>query len=475
MQFPSSFTWGAASASYQIEGAIAADGKGRSVWDLLTHQPGRIWSDQTGDIACDHYHRFAEDVQLMADLGLQAYRFSIAWTRILPEGTGQVNPQGLAFYDRLVDLLLSHQIQPWVTLFHWDMPYELYAKGGWLNRDSADWFAEYVAVVCDRLSDRVQHWITLNEPQCFVGLGHLTGDHAPGLKLGFSDILRISHHVLLGHGKAVQAIRATAQRSPTVGVAVYGVIKVPASERAEDVQAAYTGMAAVTEKTGWQNTWFADPMLKGAYPSDGLELFREELPPMQANDLATIAQPLDFLGLNIYSGQIVRAVEPQEQEVASVPSIPSLPYEVVPYPINTSMTSMDWAVLPSSMYWGTRFFYERYQLPLVITENGMPNLDWIHLDGQVLDPQRIDFHRRYLQELQRAIASGTVVEGYFVWSFTDNFEWAYGFKQRFGLVYVDYETQARIPKASAKWYQAVIGGNGEGVEIQNAKLEIQNG
>jgi beta-glucosidase len=448
MAFPEAFVWGAASASYQIEGAVAEDGKGLSVWDMLCRQPGRIWAGHTGKIACDHYHRAEEDVQLMADMGLQAYRFSISWPRVLPEGIGRINPKGLAFYDRLVDQLLAHGIQPWITLFHWDFPYELYAKGGWLNRDSADWFAEYVEKVVDYLSDRVQHWITLNEPQCFIGLGHLTGEHAPGLKLGFSDILRVGHHALLAHGKAVQVIRAHARRMPTIGASIYAVVKVPASESPEDIRAAHHSMAATTEKTAWQNTWFADPMLLGHYPADGLALFHKELPPILPTDLETIAQPLDFLGLNVYSGAIVAAIDDGE-------------HEILPYPTGVPVTAMDWVVLPSSLYWGTRFYSHRYQLPIVITENGLPNLDWVQVDGKVHDPQRIDFHTRYLQALEKAIAEGAIVQGYFVWSFSDNFEWAYGYKQRFGLVYVDYENQTRILKDSALWYKSVIDSHGE--------------
>jgi beta-glucosidase len=445
--FPSPFVWGAASASYQIEGAIQEEGKGLSVWDQFCRQPDRVWAGQSGEIACDHYHRFAEDIQIMADIGLQAYRFSIAWSRVLPEGVGTVNAKGLDFYDSLVDELLTHQIQPWVTLFHWDFPDSLYTQGGWLNPDSADWFADYVGVVVERLSDRVQHWITLNEPQCFIGLGHLTGEHAPGLQLGFSDILRLSHHVLLAHGKAVQEIRAKARTKPTIGISMYGVVKVPASPTPQDIQIATQAMAAVTEKTAWQNTWFADPILLGRYPEEGLSFFHAELPPIGSEDFQTIAQPLDFLGLNIYSGRRVSA------NASGEPAIQ-------PAPLGAPITSMDWEVMPDSLYWGTRFFYERYHLPLVITENGMPNLDWVHQDGKVHDPQRIDFHTRYLQALEQAIAEGVNIQGYFVWSFTDNFEWAYGFKQRFGLVYIDYETQARILKDSAAWYKTVIQSHG---------------
>jgi len=447
VSFPQNFVWGAAAASYQIEGGAAAEGKGPSVWDMLCRQPGRIWGGQTGEVACDHYHRSAEDVRLMAALGLQAYRFSISWPRVLPEGTGQINPQGLAFYDRLVDDLLAQGIQPWVTLFHWDYPYALYCRGGWLNRDSPDWFADYVRVVVDRLSDRVHHWITLNEPQCFVGLGHQTGEHAPGLKLGVAEILLISHHVLLAHGKAVQVIRDYAQRSPSAGAALMGVVKIPASQTPGDVEAARSAMFAIPEKTVWNNTWFADPMILGEYPQDGMVLFTAKLPPLRSGDLETICQPLDFFGANIYHGEMVRA----DSQGGSLP---------VPYPEGYPLTTMDWPVTPAALYWGPRFFYERYRLPIVITENGMANGDWPQENGQVHDPQRIDFLCRYLRAYQQAITEGVEARGYFVWSLLDNFEWAYGYKQRFGLIYVDYTSQARILKDSAHWYKAVIASRG---------------
>jgi len=451
MSFPQNFAWGAATASYQIEGGAAADGKGLSVWDRFCREPGRIWGGQTGEVACDHYHRSAEDVQLMAALGLQAYRFSIAWPRLIPEGTGQVNPQGLAFYDRLVDDLLAHGIQPWVTLFHWDYPYALYCRGGWLNRDSADWFADYVWVVVERLSDRVGHWITLNEPQCFVGLGHQTGEHAPGLKLGAAEILLISHHVLLAHGKAVQVIRDCAQRSPMVGAALVGIVKISVSQTPADVEAARSSMFAIAKKTVWNNTWFADPMIWGEYPQDGMALFQAELPPIRSGDLETICQPLDFFGTNIYHGETVRANSQGE-------AIP------VPYPEGYPLTTMDWPVTPDALYWGPRFFYERYRLPMVISENGMANGDWPQGDGQVHDPQRTDFLRRYLRAYRQAIAEGVEARGYFVWSLLDNFEWAYGYKQRFGLIYVDYASQKRVLKDSAHWYKAVIASQGAGLD-----------
>jgi beta-glucosidase len=448
MGFPEQFIWGAATASYQIEGAVATDGKGPSVWDKFCSQPQKIWSGHTGDVACDHYYRSAEDIQLMSDIGLSAYRLSISWPRVLPEGTGHINPNGLAFYDQLIDGLLEHHIQPWVTLFHWDFPYALYCQGGWLNRASADWFADYTAVVVDKLSDRVAHWITLNEPQCFLGLGHQSGEHAPGLKLGFADILLASHHALLAHGKAVQVIRARAHLKPEIGLAQFCIARIPATASSEDVQAAQKSMFAIAGKHCWNNTWFADPIFRGHYPQDGVQLFQSAMPVIQADDLAIIAQPLDFFGVNIYYGQTIRAQS--GNGFAGVAPVSGYP-----------MTTMDWEVTPEALYWGPKFLYDRYQLPIVVTENGVAINDWVHVDGQVHDPQRIDFLTRYLRAYGRAIADGIEAKGYFLWSMMDNFEWAHGYKQRFGLIYVDYSTQQRFLKDSALWYRRVITSNGE--------------
>jgi len=447
MSFPKDFVWGAAAASYQVEGGAYEGGKGLSVWDVMCRWPGKIWSGNTGDVACDHYHRYREDARLMGEIGLKAYRLSISWPRVIPEGTGEVNQAGLAFYDRLIDALLENGVRPWVTLFHWDYPYALYCRGGWLNRDSADWFADYVAVVVDKLSDRVSHWMTQNEPQCYIGLGHQTGEHAPGLKLSFPDILLAAHHSLLAHGKAVQAIRARARTTPSVGAAPVGIVLMPATDGSEDVEAARSCMFSVREKNCWNNTWFADPMVFGRYPEDGLELFKDDLPEIRDGDMETICQPLDFYGFNVYSGQTVRAAA-------------SGGYEFVPLPEGPALTTMTWPVTPGCLYWGPRFLYERYKLPIVITENGMANTDWVHLDGKVHDPQRIDFLTRYLREVQRAIDDGVDARGYFVWSILDNFEWAHGYRQRFGLIYVDYPTGTRVLKDSAYWYREVIASNG---------------
>ena len=448
LSFPKDFVWGAAAASYQVEGGADEDGRGLSIWDMLCRQPGKIWEGNTGAVACDHYHRYADDARLMREIGLQAYRLSISWPRVLPEGVGAVNEPGLAFYDRLVDALLENGVEPWVTLFHWDYPYALYCRGGWLNRDSADWFADYAAVIVDRLSDRVSHWMTQNEPQCYLGLGHLVGVHAPGLRMGFAEVLLATHHSLLAHGKAVQVIRARAKTSPVIGAAPVGFVKIPDTESAEDVEAARAATFAVTQKNCESNTWFSDPMLLGAYPADGVELFGADMPEIRAGDMETICQPLDFYGANIYSGTRCRAAGEGR-------------CEPVPEPDGPPLTMVGWRVTPDALYWGPRFFYERYGLPIVVTENGMANCDWVHLDGKVHDPQRIDFLNRYLQAYQRAIADGVDARGYFLWSIMDNFEWSLGYQQRFGIIYVDYATQRRILKDSAYWYREVIASNGE--------------
>jgi len=447
MSFPKDFVWGAASASYQIEGAAYEDGKGLSVWDMMCHQAGKIWSGNTGDVACDHYHRYEEDARLMAEIGLKAYRLSISWPRVLPDGIGKINAKGLAFYDKLIDSLLENNAEPWVTLFHWDYPYALYCQGGWLNRDSADWFAEYAKVIVDKLSDRVSHWMTQNEPQCFIGLGHQTGHHAPGLKLGFSDVLLATHHSLLAHGRAVQVIRTHAKIKPYIGAAPVGVVKIPYSNTPGDIEAARKSMFSITAKDCWNNTWFADPMVFGRYPDDGIELFRKEMPEIKHGDMETICRPLDFYGANIYNGQLVRAKGDGTTETPPSPDGPPL-------------TTMEWKVTPEALYWGPRFLYERYKLPIVVTENGMANCDWIHVDGKVHDPQRIDFLKRYLREYHRAMTDGVKAEGYFLWSIMDNFEWADGYKQRFGIVHVDYATGKRTLKDSAYWYKDVIKSNG---------------
>lgn len=449
MAFKSDFRWGVASASYQVEGAAREDGKGPSVWDMFCAKPGAVWRGQSGDIACDHYHRYREDIALMKELGIRAYRFSVSWPRVMPEGVGAINPRGIEFYDRLVDTMLAAGIEPWLTLFHWDYPLALYHRGGWLNRESADWFGEYAAVLGKRLGDRVSHWMTQNEPQCFIGLGLHTGYHAPGDKLRFDEVLLAAHHSLMAHGKAVQALRQHARLKAVIGCAQASLISMPEDENSPaDIEAARKMLFGVHKQDCFSNTWWLDPMLKGAYPEDGLKLFGAAAPRVQAGDMQTICQPLDFIGLNIYHGSLVRAGDNGP--------------EFVPLPPGYPKTTQDyWPITPTSLYWGPRYCHERYKLPIVITENGHQNADVISLDGKVHDPQRIDYLHRYLRELKRAADDGVEVNGYFQWCFTDNFEWAMGDAIRVGLVYTDYPTQRRIPKDSAHWYGGVIRSNGE--------------
>ena len=460
--FPDRFVWGAATAAFQVEGGALADGRGRSIWDMLCEKAGAIHGGHDAEVSSDHYHRWAEDVALLRQLGLNGYRFSLSWPRILPSGTGQPNPAGLAFYDRLVDGLLEAGITPYVTLFHWDLPLDLYHRGGWLNRDVASWFADYAELVARRLGDRVQHWITLNEPQVFVGHGHYDGRHAPGLKYSLGEMLRCAHHALLAHGRGVQALRAASPRPARIGFAPMGFPKLPASDSAEDRAAAREQMYSVTEPNHWNLTWWADPVLLGHYPEDGLALFGKDAPKVAAGDLEVISAPTDFLGLNIYQGSVIRRGATGRPEVVAHP--PGFP-----------LTGFNWPVTPEALYWGPKFAFERYQKPIFITENGLSCRDWPSLDERVHDPQRIDFITRHLRELFRAIQDGVPIEGYFHWSALDNFEWADGYKERFGLIYVDYATGRRIPKDSYHWYAKIIASGGRAALEATAVQAHQHG
>ena len=450
MTFPSDFVWGAAAASYQIEGGHDADGKGESIWDEFCRWEGKTWNGQTGEVACDHYHRWAEDVAVMKGIGLKGYRMSISWPRVMPEGTGAVNEKGLAFYERLVEALLAAGIQPWVTLYHWDLPVALHRRGGWMNRQIVEWFGEYTRVVVERLSDRVRHWMTLNEPQVFISHGYGEGVHAPGLKMSMKDQLLACHHVLQAHGRAVQAIRQYAKAPATVGWAPVGAVRYPLTDSPADVQAARIATTTMTEKSIWGNAWFGDPVVLGGYPESGLKAFGAIAPKAASGDFDLMKQPLDFYGMNNYTGSPVRA-GPDGRAVD------------VPRPDNQAITAYYWPVTPQSHYWGPKFLHEHYKLPIVVTENGMANADWVALDGKVHDPQRIDFMARYLGQVKRAVEEGVPVRGYFHWSILDNFEWAQGWKQRFGLVHIDPVTLKRTPKDSARWYAEVIRTNGGGL------------
>lgn len=448
--FPDHFIWGVATASYQIEGAAYEDGKGLSVWDQFCKKEGAILYGDNGDIACDHYHHYAEDIQLMSQLIIPAYRFSLSWPRILPEGTGHINQKGLDFYDRLVDSLLEKNITPHVTLFHWDYPQALLDKGGWLHPDSPLWFEEYTRVVVERLSDRVEHWMTLNEPFCHIFLGHKTGEHAPGFKLSDKDILQIIHNTYLAHGRSVLALRSLARRKPRVGIAMVGSPVLPATESPEDIEAARQAMFNLKGDGSDLSTiglWF-DPLFLGKYPEGYEKVFAGVLPDIGPEDMKIMSQPLDFLGLNIYySGRVRMGKDGPE----GIPETLGM---------GRPRTTMNWPITPEGLYWGPRFFYERYKLPIYITENGMANLDWVYADGKVHDPQRIDFLTRYLLQLNRALSEGVDVRAFMHWSLLDNFEWAFGFDRRFGLIHVDYQTQKRTLKDSAYWYSTLIQTNG---------------
>jgi beta-glucosidase len=446
--FPSDFVWGAAAASYQIEGAPTADGKGPSIWDMFCKKPDAVWRNQSGDVACDHYHRYKEDVAIMKSLGLKAYRLSIAWPRVFPDGTGAVNTKGLDFYDRLIDELGRAGITPWVTLYHWDLPLGLYHRGGWLNPDVGGWFADYATAVAKRLGDRVRHWMPLNEPQVFLGAGLIQGRHAPGDKLRFSEFLHAAHNTLLAHGRAVQALRAAPKLPARIGTAQASYNYVPATDKAEDLKATKARFFATPDESYKQNAWWLDPLVLGRYPEDGLKLYGASMPVIRSGDMDTIRQKLDFIGTTLYQADPVRRGKDGKPEV-------------IPWPAGYPITGFDWAVAPSILRLVPTWLHERYKLPIVIAENGLSARDWVSADGKVHDPTRIDFTARYLRELAAAVGAGVPVEAYFHWSILDNFEWAEGYKHRFGLVYVNYETQKRTPKDSALWYRDVIASNGK--------------
>jgi beta-glucosidase len=456
--FPADFAWGVATAAYQIEGAVTEDGRGPSVWDTFSKKPGATFEGQSGEVACDHYHRYREDITLLRELGARHYRLSVSWTRVLPAGRGAVNEKGLDFYERLVDELLRAGITPFVTLFHWDYPQALFDEGGWLARDSADWFGEYTQRVVARLGDRVQRWMTLNEPNVHVGLGHVLGLHAPGLKWGPEKSILAAHNCLRAHGRATQAIRAGARSgsAPQVGCAFAFLGRHPASDRPEDLAAAEEATFATGDVAVLSNGWWLDPMLRGHYPADGSKKYAEFLPAGFEKDLPEIQQPQDFLGLNIYWSDPARRGKDGRPEVLR---------HAQGYP----RAANDWQLLtPQSLFYGPSFAHRRYGLPLYITENGLSVRDQLYLDGGIHDVQRIDYVQRALMRLSDAMRSGVPVRGYFYWSFLDNFEWADGYKQRFGLVYVDYETQRRIPKDSFAFYRDVIASNGARALVPSA-------
>ena len=452
MSFRKDFVWGAATASYQVEGAAYEDGKGLNIWDVFCKEDGHVYEHHTGDVACDQYHRYKEDVAIMKELGLKAYRFSVNWARILPEGTGKVNEKGLAYYDNLVNCLIENGIEPYMTLYHWDLPYALHQRGGWLNPQSPEWFYEYAKLMAAHFSDRVSHFFTFNEPQCTVGLGYVTGEHAPGLKVGPYDYFSIWHNVLKAHGRGVQAIREAAVRPVEIGMAPCGALYYPATDSKEDIEAARKANFSLPEAdiraVSWDVAFCADPVFLGQYPEDIMKSFGQYFPKNAEKDLELISQPLDFYGQNMYNAVPVRADENGN------------PVRVDRYP-GFPKTAIQWPVTPEVLYWAPKFLYERYQKPFYVTENGMSSHDWVSLDGKVHDASRVDFMHRYLREFKKAAADGVDLRGYFAWSLMDNFEWAYGYSERFGMVYVDYQTQKRTVKDSGLFYKDVIASNGE--------------
>ncbi len=455
--FPEGFVWGAATSSYQIEGAWDADGKGESIWDRFSHTPGKIKNGDTGDVACDHYNRWRQDVALMKKIGLQAYRFSIAWPRLLPQGRGVVIQRGLGFYDRLVDGLLEAGIEPVVTLYHWDLPQALQDEGGWPSRTTAEAFVEYAELASRTLGDRVAQWITLNEPFVSAILGYLNGVHAPGHN-DIDETLATAHHLLLAHGWAVPVIRgnvrgtrdstectanSTDGPSPIVGITLNLHPQTPASSSAAD-------RVAARRQDGVINRWFLDPISGRGYPADIVEHYGRPMDFVKAGDLETIAVPLDFLGVNYYTRGIARSDEAAEAENAPRTAF-----------AGPEHTEMGWEVHPEGLYQLLGRLHFDYGFPaLYVTENGAAYGDQIGSDGRVDDPARVAYLEAHFCEAARAIAAGVPLQGYFVWSLMDNFEWAHGYSKRFGLVYVDFETQERILKTSAHWYRRVIASNG---------------
>lgn len=432
--FPPGFTWGAATAAYQIEGAAWEDGRSESIWDRFCRIPGKVHNGNTGDVACDHYHRYRDDVALMRDLGITAYRLSVAWPRIIPGGTGEVNTKGLDFYDRLVDELLNAGIEPFITLYHWDLPQVLEDRGGWTNREAVDAFVGYAAAVVERLGDRVHRWITHNEPQVASFQGYGGGEHAPGRNEGLTGALSAAHHLLLSHGRAVQVIRDIVPGAE-VGITLNLDPIYPASDDPADLDAA-------RQVDGSRNRWFLDPVFRGAYPQDMIARWERYLPDIAPGDMDTIAAPLDFLGVNNYSRTLVRGEDGRVQYI---------------HPRESTYTDMDWEVYPEGFHDLLVRIYRDYAPPrLYITENGAAFPDVREHDGAVRDPERTAYVQQYLAAAARAIEEGVPLAGYFVWSLLDNFEWGWGYWRRFGITYIDYPTLERVPKQSFAWYRDFI-------------------
>jgi len=441
-RFPQNFIWGTATAAYQVEGAVHEDGRGPSVWDTFSHTPGKTHAGDTGDVADDFYHRYKEDIQLMQRLGCKGFRFSVAWTRIFPEGTGTPNQKGIDFYKRLTDALHQAGIEPFCTLFHWDLPQALQDKGGWSNRATSQAFADYAHYTAGQLSDRVSHWMTINEFDSFIDDGYGTGGSAPGLRLPRKELMQTRHNAVLAHGLAVQAIRAAAKRPVQVGLAedVHGAM--PAMDDEAHIRAAQTALRE-------ENAQYLTAILEGRYTDLYLKNLGADAPQFTPEDMKAISSPIDFLGINIYTTR------------EAIPSDSPAGYEMIPRPASYPHMASEWLFMnPQALYWTPKLVSSMWGVKtLYITENGCSSADVVRPDGRILDSDRIMYLRNYLGQLQRGIAEGVPVKGYFLWSLLDNFEWASGYSLRFGITYVDYQTQKRIPKLSYDFYREVIAKN----------------
>ena len=440
VKFPKSFVFGAATAAYQIEGGRRDGGKGDSIWDKFCEMPGKIDRGETGDVACDHYHRMKEDVALMKEMHLESYRFSVAWTRIIPDGDGEVNPEGVKFYSDLIDELLKAGIKPLLTVYHWDLPQALQDKGGWTNPDSVKWFVRYAETLFRAYGDRVKDFITFNEPFVFTDFGYVTGTFPPGIKGDYRSKLLAGHHVLMSHGEAVRSFRKMVPDG-RIGITLDYAYNVPATDSAEDVA------AAARANEFWAG-WYFEPIVLGHYPKTARKWFEERglMPVIGKDDEKLIAEPIDFLGINNYFCNYVAADDSNLREGTK--------------PVHKSFqkSDMGWDITEDGFYRMLKYFQSVLKVPLLITENGISLNDIVTVDGTVEDPDRIDYMKRYLSALSRAISEGLDCRGYYYWSLMDNMEWAAGYKPRFGLIYVDYPTQTRMLKRSAKWYRELIDG-----------------
>jgi len=467
--FSKDFIWGAATASYQVEGAAFEDGKGLNIWDVFTkEEESHVFDMHNGDTACDQYHRIEEDIEIMKKIGIKAYRFSVSWARIIPDGKGEINPLGFAYYDKLVDLLLEAGIEPYMTLYHWDLPFELQKRGGWINPDMPEWFENYSRVLAEHFKGRVKNYFTINEMHCVMSLGYFTREQAPGWVVSKREFFCIWKNLMLAHGKAVNAIREICGSKVKVGFATCGTVCYPTDRGVkengftaldslgknvlpEDVEAAkkYTFeiIDDVFEHLRFNLGLFTEPLCLGKLPEGLVKYYGEHLPEFTEEELKLVSTPVDFFGLNIYSGKECQAGEGGPEEIR--------------YPDGTPKTMMLWNVTPDCLYWGPKFLHERYGKSIIITENGMAGTDWVSVDGKVHDGARIDFIHRYLRSYKKAAAEGVDAAGYFQWSLMDNFEWYFGYSKRFGIVHVDYQTQVRTLKDSAYFYSDVIKTNGE--------------